>query len=43
MKTKTSLRAGDVATNDLGPDNIQKKHVTNFNWTGTGTTGSSAT
>jgi hypothetical protein len=24
----------DIATNDLGPDNIQKKHVTNFKWTG---------
>jgi hypothetical protein len=25
---------GDVAANDLGPDNIQKKMVTNFKWTG---------
>ncbi len=24
----------DIATNDLGPDNIQKKHVTNYKWTG---------
>lgn len=25
---------GDVQANDLGPDNMQKKHVTNFKWTG---------
>jgi hypothetical protein len=24
----------DIAANDLGPDNMQKKHVTNFKWTG---------
>jgi hypothetical protein len=24
----------DVVANDLGPDNIQKKHVSNFKWTG---------
>ena len=24
----------DIASNDLGPDNMQKKHVTNFKWTG---------
>jgi hypothetical protein len=23
----------DVVTNDLGPDNIQKKHIANFRWT----------
>ena len=23
----------DIAANDLGPDNMQKKHVTNFKWT----------
>src|SRR4051812_4355836 len=25
---------GDIAANDLGPDNMQKKHVTNYKWTG---------
>ena len=24
----------DIASNDLGPDNVQKKHVSNFKWTG---------
>lgn len=24
----------DIATNDCGPDNMQKKYVTNFKWTG---------
>ncbi|HEX7840426.1 MAG TPA: phage tail protein, partial [Kofleriaceae bacterium] len=23
----------DIATNDLGPDNVQKKHVANIKWT----------
>ncbi len=23
----------DIVTNDLGPENIQKKHVANFRWT----------
>jgi hypothetical protein len=28
MKTRTALKAGEtIASNDLGPVNIQKKHV----------------
>jgi T4-like virus tail tube protein gp19 len=25
---------GDIVANDTGPDNVQKKHVSNFKWTG---------
>lgn len=34
-KLRTGVKAGleaDIVSNDLGPDNFQKKHVTNFKW-----------
>ena len=34
LKTFDGLQMeADIVTNDLGPANIQKKHVANFRWT----------
>lgn len=35
-KLRTGVKAGmeaDIVSNDLGPDNVQKKHVANIKWT----------